>query len=231
MDIYGFQKNSLVDFPHIVCSVIFLGSCNFRCPYCYNPELVVRNDTPKIPEEEVFKFLESRKGFIDGVTITGGEPTMHQDLPEFIKKVRALDLKVKLDTNGSKPDVLKYLIENKLVDFISMDIKNTFEKYEETVNMKIDTKLLKESISLIIKSGIDHEFRTTVVPRLHKKEDIVKIAKEYLKGAKVYVLQQFVHSDKMINETFKTEKAYTLSDLEAIKDECVDYVRTEIRNL
>lgn len=229
--IKGLQKISLVDYPNKVCSVIFLSKCNFRCSYCHNPELVIDIGLPEIKEEEVMKVLDERKRFIDGVCITGGEPTLHKDLPEFMKKLKDKGLKVKLDTNGSNPEMLKQLIKYKLVDFIAMDVKNVFEKYEETTGSKINCETIKESINIIINSGVEHEFRTTVLPKLHKKEDLIKITKVYLTGAKKYVLQQFIPAEKIINKNFLTEKKFSKKELEEIKKECSKYVKTEIRNL
>ena len=229
--IKGIQKSSLIDYPGKICSIIFLSKCNFRCGYCHNPELVL--DDPKlkeISEEELLDFLKTRKGLIDAVTITGGEPTLYEKLPDFIKKIKELSFLVKIDTNGTNPKMLNRLIKNKLIDFISMDIKNVFEKYKETVNAKIDEIKLKESIKTIIKSGIEHEFRTTVLPKLHKKEDLVKIA-EGLKGAKKYILQQFISAEKMLDKNFLTEKKYNQEELEEIKEGCNKHVRTKIRNL
>lgn len=229
--IKGLQKISLIDYPGKVCSVIFLSKCNFRCGYCHNPELVFDIDLPEIKEDEVMKFLDERKGFIDGVCITGGEPTLHKNLPELIKKIKDKGLKVKLDTNGSSPKMLQDLIEKKIVDFVSMDVKNVFEKYEETTGSKTSPKMIKESINIIILSGIEHEFRTTVLPKFHEKEDIVRIAKDYLQNAKKYVLQQFVPSEKMLNKSLLTEKKFSEKDLESIRKECSEYINTEIRNL
>ena len=231
MRILGLQKISLIDYPGKVCSVIFLSKCNFRCGYCHNPELVFDIDLPEIKEEEVMKVLDERKGFIDGVCITGGEPTLHKELPDLIRKIRGLGFKVKLDTNGSNPKMLQDLIEKRLVDFIAMDVKNVFERYEETTNSKVSTEVIKESIKTIISSGIEHEFRTTVLPKFHKKEDIVEIAKDYLKGAKKYVLQQFMPSEKMLDKSLLTEKRFSEKDLKTLREECNKYINTEIRNL
>jgi len=229
--IKGLQKISLIDYPRKICSIIFLTKCNFRCGYCHNPELVLDDSKLKeISEEEVLKFLKTREKLIDAVCITGGEPTLHEKLPEFIKKIKELNFLVKLDTNGTNSEMLKYLIKNKLIDFISMDIKNMFEKYEKTVNTKVDETKLKESIKIITKSGLEHEFRTTVLQRLHKKEDLVKIATG-LQGAKRYVLQQFIPAEKILDKSFLTEKKYSHKELEVIRKECNKYVKTEIRKL
>lgn len=139
-------------------------------------------------------------------------------------------MKVKIDTNGSNPEMLKQLIKDKLVDFIAMDIKNILEKYEKTANVRINNNIIKESIKMIIRSGIEHEFRTTVLPRLHEKEDIIGISK-YLTGARGYVLQQFIPIEKMLDKSFLTERKYSKEELEEIRKECNKYVKTEIRNI
>lgn len=230
MRIKGFQKTSLIDYPGNICSIVFLSGCDFRCGYCHNPELVLDKDLPEIKENEVLRILEERKKLIDAVTITGGEPTLHKQLPELIKKIKDLGFLVKLDTNGTNPEILNYLIKNRLIDFVAMDIKNTFEKYEKTVNTKVNCEDLKKSMKIIIESNIEHEFRTTALPSLHKKEDLIKIAKE-LRGAKKYILQQFVKAEKILDKNFLKEKSYSKKELEEIKKECSKHVKTEIRNL
>lgn len=230
MRIQGFQKTSLIDYPKSICSVIFLPGCNFRCGYCHNPELVIDEGLNDIMEGWLLNKLEERKGLVDSVCITGGEPTLHKDLPEFIKKLKSKGLKVKLDTNGSNPEMLKQIIKDKLVDFIAMDVKNVFEKYESTTNSKISSDVIKESIKMVIRSGLEHEFRTTVLPVLHKKEDVIKIAKS-VSGANRYVLQQFIPSEKILDENFSKETVYSPKELEETRKECDRYVKTEIRNL
>jgi len=230
MKIKGFQKTSLIDYPGNICSVIFISKCNFNCPFCYNPELV--NDKgEELSKKEILDFLESKKKLIDGVCITGGEPTLHKELPEFIKKIKEKNLKVKLDTNGNNPEMLNYLIQNKLVDYIAMDIKNVFEKYKQTTNKEPDIEKLKNSIKIIIDSKIKHEFRTTILPKLHNKEDLIKIAKEYIPNAKKYFLQNFFPAEKMLDNSFLKEKPFSREALEDIKKACNKYIKTEIRNL
>lgn len=231
MKIIGLHKVSLIDFPGRISSVIFLGGCNMRCPYCHNSDALSEESPSEISEQDFFQYLKERKSLIDGVCITGGEPTLHKELPEFIRSIRGLGFKVKLDTNGSNPKMLQDLIEKRLVDFISMDIKNVFEKYEGTTNSKVDIKMIKESIKIIISSKVEHEFRTTVLPKFHDKEDIVRIAKDYLKGAKKYVLQQFMPSEKMLDKSLLSEKRFSEKDLKTLKEECNKYTNTDIRNL
>jgi len=230
MRIQGFQKTSLIDYPKNICSVIFLPGCNFRCGYCHNPELVIDEGMNDVMEGWLLNKVEERKGLVDSVCITGGEPTLHKDLPEFIKKLKDKGLKVKLDSNGSNPEILKQLIKDKLIDFIAMDVKNVFEKYENTINSKISSDVIKESIKTVIRSGLEHEFRTTVLPILHKKEDIVKIAKS-VAGANKYVIQQFVPTEKILDKNFSKEDRYSEKELEEIRKECNKHVKTEIRNL
>lgn len=230
MRIQGFQKTSLVDYPKNICSVIFLPGCNFRCGYCHNPELVIDEGLNDIMDGWLLNKLEERKGLVDHVCITGGEPTLHKDLPEFIKKLKVKGLKIKLDTNGTNPEMLKQLIKDKLLDFIAMDVKNVLEKYENTTKVKININVIKESIKIVIRSGIEHEFRTTILPVLHKKEDIIKIAKT-VAGANRYVLQQFIPTEKILDENFSKETAYNTKELEEMRRECEKYVKTEIRNL
>lgn len=219
----GFQKTSLVDYPDEICTILFTIGCNFRCPYCHNKELVEPELFPnEIPEDYLLGFLKERKKYIDAVTITGGEPTIHKDLPEFIKKVKALGFKVKVDTNGTNPEMIKYLIENKLVDFIAMDYKAPIKKYQEVVRAKFDIKKIEKTKELIMKSGIDYEFRVTVVPTLLTIEDIIQIGEE-LKGAKQVWIQQFENKHgNVLDKEFLTIKPYRMSEIKemvkAIKD-------------
>jgi pyruvate formate lyase activating enzyme len=226
----GLQKMSLIDYPAKIVSTIFLDGCNFRCPYCQNPDLIKNPDKlPNIKEEELLKFLESRKKWIDGVCITGGEPTTHKDLPKLIKKIKNLNLLVKLDTNGSNPKMLEELIKRKLVDYVAMDIKAPLEKYDKAAKVKINKKNIRKSVGLIIDSGIDYEMRSTILPELHSKEDIIKIAK-WLKGAKRYFLQQF-RAKVTLDPKFKKCKPFTQEEMEELKKECNKYVHTEIRGV
>ncbi|MGN1117523.1 MAG: anaerobic ribonucleoside-triphosphate reductase activating protein, partial [Acutalibacteraceae bacterium] len=165
MKIYGLQKMTLLDFPGKVACTLFTGGCNFRCPFCHNARLVTELDKDEVySEEEIFEYLRKRVGILDGVCITGGEPLMNADIADFITKVRELGYAVKLDTNGSYPETLKNLIDRGLVDYIAMDIKNTPEKYAQTIGVKkFDFTPIKKSIEIIMQSGVPYEFRTTVV--------------------------------------------------------------------
>jgi len=193
LEIKGFLETSLVDWDGHIASVIFLPGCNFRCPYCHNTGLILHPEKYRtIPEEKIFEYLASHRSFIDGVCITGGEPVLHKDagLTDLIKKIKKDGFKVKLDTNGTDPKYIKELIDAKLIDFVAMDVKAPLEKYHKATNVKGDPNAIRESVHLLITSGIDHEFRTTAVPTLIDLHDIEEMAK-MLSGAKKYVLQQF----------------------------------------
>lgn len=224
MKIGGFQKVSLIDYPGKICAIVFTRGCNFRCPYCHNPELVLpENYSPLIPEEEIFSFLEKRRGKLDAVEITGGEPTLQEDLTEFIRKIKEMGFLVKLDTNGSFPSVLEKVIYSGLVDYIAMDVKAPLEKYRQVTHSEIDTDKIRQSIELIKNSGINYEFRTTVVKSLLSENDILKIG-ELVKGAELYVLQKFIAS-KTIDPDFKEEETYSDEELKKIKEKLGKYVR------
>jgi len=196
MLIRGFQKLSMIDYPGLASSVIFLFGCNFKCPFCHNPELLeeaksVEYGLKTYTEEEILNYLEENLGFIDGVVITGGEPTINVGLPELIRKIYELGLKVKLDTNGTNPEMMQLLLEKRWIDFVAMDIKSCFENYEKITNSKIDTDIIKKSIDLV-KKFPNYEFRITIAPGI-TKDDITKIG-EYLKAVganKTLAIQQF----------------------------------------
>ena len=191
MIINGFEKLSLVDYPGFTAATVFTGACNMRCPFCHNAVLVIDAiHQPIIEEQYVLDYLNKRKGIIDGLCITGGEPTLQKDLSEFIKKCRETGVKIKLDSNGTNPQILKELIDAKLLDYVAMDIKNCKDKYAITANAKIDLNAIQESIDILETSGIDHEFRTTLVHEFHTLSDIEKIA-QWLVGTNKYYLQKF----------------------------------------
>ncbi len=198
MIINGFQKMTLLDFPGKVACTIFLGGCNFRCPFCHNAGLVLGRNIESRTEEEILSYLEKRKGLLDGVCITGGEPTLRPDLLSFIGKIKALGYAVKLDTNGSNPALLKELASGKLIDYVAMDIKNCMSKYPETCgDESLDLAPIKKSIDLLLGGCIDYEFRTTVVKELHSVENIASLSEE-ISGAKRYFLQNFVDSGDLL---------------------------------
>lgn len=190
MKIAGLQKNSFVDYPGNIAAVVFTLGCNLDCYYCHNRHLISHEGVQQLYDTDtVLEFLASRTSFLDGVVISGGEPTLQPNLEEFIRKVKRLGYPVKLDTNGTRPRLLKKLIENKLVDYVAMDIKAPLHRYAEICGVDIPTCDIEESINILMSAGCDYEFRTTFVPEL-EKEDIVEIAK-MIRGARRYVLQQF----------------------------------------
>ena len=218
MRICGLQKVTLLDFPgHVACTV-FLGGCNFNCPFCYNASLIGSIDAEELmSSDEFFKYLNNRKGILDGVAITGGEPLLHKEVKEFIQKIKNLGFKVKLDTNGSFPKVLKNLIDEQLVDYVAMDIKNILDKYCLTVGCKINIEDIKESIQILINSNIDYEFRTTIVKEYHSIDEFTKIG-ELIKGAKKYFLQCYQYRDSVREKTLNPmTKEELTSCLEKVK--------------
>ncbi|MGC8971837.1 MAG: anaerobic ribonucleoside-triphosphate reductase activating protein, partial [bacterium] len=163
MLIGGLQKFSLIDYPGKISAVIFTKGCNFRCPYCHNPELVIFDGKDLIEEDYIFSFLREKRGKLDGVVLTGGEPTLQSDLINFLKEIKGLGFFTKLDTNGSNPEVIERLLEEKILDYIAMDIKANLEKYNDVTHSNVDIEKIKKSIDIIMHSGIDYEFRTTIV--------------------------------------------------------------------
>lgn len=205
MKFYGLQKLTLLDYPQKTACTVFTGGCNFRCPFCHNALLVTDIDGSKTySEEEILGFISKRRGLLDGVCITGGEPLMHIGMAEFIRKIKDMGYKVKVDTNGTFPERLKELLENKLVDYVAMDIKNCKEKYAQTAGTEnINLSDIEKSINILKSSDIDYEFRTTVVSEFHTKEDIRSIA-EWIGGAKRYFLQNFEDSGNLIGENISS---------------------------
>lgn len=224
----GLQKLTLIDYPGKVAATVFTVGCNFRCPFCHNPELVFPNfggTTGTISEKEFFDFLKKRQGKLEGICITGGEPTMQKDLLKFIKKIKKHGFLVKLDTNGSRPDILKQAIDQNLVDFIAMDIKNCLGKYNQTNGTETDLERIKLSVDLIKNSRKNYEFRTTVVPSLHLEEDFDKIGM-WLEGSESYALQQFKNEGKILDEKFGEKiKNKRELDLKKIKKRIKKYFK------
>lgn len=218
MLIAGFQKLTLLDYPGKLATTVFTIGCSFRCPFCHNPELVLNINKGLSrglnTELEFFKFLRKRKGKLDGVCITGGEPTTQPDLIDFIDKIRKLGFFIKLDTNGTRPDVLKKIIEEKLVDFIAMDIKNQPKKYDLATGTKFDFERISLSANLIMNSRIPYEFRTTAVPGIHTERDFLEIAK-WIKGAQSYWIQRY-RETKILDSGLKKKTKGKKLDLERI---------------
>ena len=212
MRIGGFQKFSLIDYPGKICAIIFTQGCNFRCPYCHNPELVLPEKfTELIPEEQVFSFLESRRGKLEAVEFTGGEPTLQPDLIDVIQKIKKMGFLVKLDSNGSNPDILQKIADLDIVDYFATDIKAPLEKYQEITRSDIGSEKIAQSIKIIMNSGKAYEFRTTVVKPLLVKEDFDKIGK-LIQGAEFYAFQKFENKKVLSPSLFLTE--HSLEELQ-----------------
>lgn len=222
MEFKGFQRISLLDYPGKIAAIAFVGGCNFRCPFCYNRDLVLNPQAlPSIPEEEVLEYLEKNKDWLDGLEITGGEPTLHPELPSFLEKVKKLGYSIKLDTNGSNPKMLAELLEKHLVDYVAMDVKAPLveDKYQAAIGIQANgvLKEVEKSIGLLRSSnGIDYEFRTTVVPELLNKDDIALIA-EQVEGAKRYCLQQFKSNNSHVDERYSNVAPYPLEFLQEVQ--------------
>ncbi len=219
MIIGGLEKLSLLDYPDHLAAIIFTQGCNFRCHFCYNPMLVwpqsgtdeknkKEKGFPPLSTEDLFLFLRERFGRLEGVVITGGEPTLHPDLPQFIKKIKEIGYLVKLDTNGTNPKMLADLIKAELIDYIAMDIKAPLEKYESVVGVKVSCNNLAKSVKIIMGSGLPYEFRTTVVPGLLAKADFRRMG-EQIKGADKWYLQSFKSDTDLVDPGYKAKPAYT----------------------
>lgn len=225
MRIGGLRRVSFIDYPGRIGAVVFTQGCNFRCPYCHNPELAdPARYGPLLDEQEVLSFLDRRKGKLDAVTLTGGEPSIQPDLDLFLEKIKKMGYLTKLDTNGSNPAVLENLIRRKLVDYVAMDVKAPLKRYGEIASVKVDSAAIRGSIKLLLESGIEHEFRTTVVRSQLALEDLRAIAK-LLGKAGLYVLQPFV-STKAIDETFLSATSYSPEEFAAI---CGELKRGKLR--
>ena len=219
MVFHGFQKMTMLDFPGNVACIVFTAGCNMRCPFCHNARLVTEISNNEVyTQEEIFAYLEKRSGILEGVCISGGEPLMHDGVYDFIKKVKELGFLVKLDTNGCYPDKLKKLIDDGMVDYVAMDIKNSPEKYALTTGISdFDIKPVLESIKILLEGRTDYEFRTTIVNELHTPQDIVEMGK-MIQGAEKYFLQQFIDSGCLISGGFTaadTEKMENFREISA----------------
>jgi len=226
MKIAGLEKFSLIDYPKKISCIIFLFGCNFRCGFCHNPELVLGKNEGSFSEEEILNFLEKRKKQLDGVCISGGEPLMTLK-KSFVKKIKDLGYFVKIDTNGSFPERLKDFLEEKLVDFVAMDLKSSPKNYSKVAGVLVDLKKIEESIKLIVNSGVDYEFRTTIVEGFHSKEEIKDLGKWVKnligKKAKKYSIQGFKNKGKLLDESFGKKKDTSEKELKEIKKELADY--------
>jgi len=217
MKIGGIQKTSLLDYPDTISAIIWTIGCNFRCPFCYNKDIVF-GKVETISEEEVISFLEKRKGMLEGLVISGGEPLMQNDIVSFVEKVKKIGYQVKIDTNGMYPEKLKELIDKELVDYIAMDVKAPKNKYDNLTGVNIDIKKIEKSIEIIRKSSVNYEFKTTFAPKLLTKKDIVEIA-IWLKGSKKFYLQQFNNEVNLISSKLQNSSPYSKDQLiDTLKD-------------
>ena len=214
--IHGLNKTTLLDYPGRVAATIFLGGCNFRCPFCQNSSLVLHpTEEPVIPEEEVLSFLKKRQGILEGVCISGGEPTLASDLEDFIRQIRALGYPVKLDTNGTNPSLLKQLAEKELIQMTAVDIKACPDNYPSlTGMMHPNLEAVRETVDFLLHGNLDYEFRTTVVKELHNENDFIQIG-QWLKGANAYYLQAYRDSEEVLQPGFSS---YSPEELEHFRD-------------
>ena len=207
MEIHGYNKTTLLDYPEHVACTVFTGHCNMRCPFCHNGDLVMQpGSQPTVPEEEFFAFLNKRKNILEGVAITGGEPTLQKDLPDFIAKIKDLGLLVKLDSNGLRPEIIKELAKNKLVDYIAMDIKSAKSNYGETIGIAdFDISPIEESVAFLMEGTVPYEFRTTVLKPFHSQKVFEEIA-DWIGGCEKYFLQSYVDSNRVLKEFLPEEE-------------------------
>lgn len=234
----GVEKLTLIDFPGHLAAIIFTQGCNFRCQFCYNPMLVLpigdvklryQKDHSLIPRSDLFAFLESRRGKLDGVVITGGEPTLHADLPEFLAEIKAMGFAVKLDSNGTNPEMLEKLLAADVIDYIAMDIKAPEDKYDKVVCVPTSMANVKKSIEIIKHSGLPYEFRTTLVPGLHEVADIAKMG-EMISTADKWYLQFFKSDTPLINDQLEQKDRFTTAEMEAMALEGKKYAKVcEVR--
>lgn len=229
MKIHGLQKMTLLDFPGLVACTVFLGGCDLRCPFCHNAEILDMNAPAVMDDKEFLEFLETRRGKLDGVAVTGGEPTLRPDLPELLSEIKRLGFKVKLDTTGNHPDMLKRIVAEGLVDYVAMDVKNSKERYAETVGLTgFDISRVDESISFLLKGDVEYEFRTTVIKQFHDKDSFIGIA-EWIKGAEKYYLQGFVDRDTV---PFAGLEARTEEEMKEYAEIVKPYVKSvELRGM
>lgn len=231
MRIVGLQKTTLIDYPGLVAATIFTYGCSFRCGFCHNPDLVTGNigGLQVTKAQEVLDFLQKRKGILEGVVVTGGEPLINKDMPEFLRQIKALGYKIKLDTNGSNPEMLAKIITEGLVDYLAMDIKNSLGKYSLATGTDVDTGKIRESVRLIMESGLAYEFRTTVLPEIHEVSDFEDIG-SLIKGAPRYAIQGF-RPTVTLDPSFRNLPSFTFAELEKIREVMSRYVGTcEIRD-
>ena len=223
MNIGGFQKLSLLDYPNKLCAIIWTTGCNLKCPYCYNKELFSKN-IKLIEEEEVIKFLKNRIGKLDALSISGGEPLLQKNIVNFLKKIKELNYEIKIDTNGTFPKELKNIIDKNLIDYISMDIKAPKKKYNVLCGKKVNINNIQKSIDIIFNSSIEYEFKTTIIPNLLDKNDLINIAK-WIKGADKFYLQQFKNEVSLLSKEYEMKKPYSIEYLNEIHKEIKQYFK------
>ena len=229
MQILGLNKTTLLDYPEHVAATVFTGGCNFRCPFCHNMDLVLGEVEPALSTEDFFAFLEKRKGILDGVCITGGEPTLQKDLPDFIRGIRDKGYLVKLDTNGYRPKVLEELLRENLLDYVAMDIKSSVEKYPRVTGMAdLDVTGIQESVSLLKSAGIPYEFRTTVVKGLHRIDEFDEIGR-WLQGAEAYFLQAFRENEKVPDKSLSSFSEAEMREMKQLAERYIE--RVELRGI
>lgn len=230
MKIGGFQKTSLLDYPDRISAIVWISGCNFRCPFCYNKNLAL-GIAELFPQDEILSFLSKRKALLEGVVISGGEPLLHDDLIDFIKRIKDLRLLVKIDTNGAFPERLSELLEQQLVDYVAMDVKAPKKKYPELTGVDIDLSKIEASIDLLKTKAPAYEFKTTFIPGLLTKEDIIEIA-QWLKGADTYFLQQFKIKTPLLSPTLETILPYPREYLfETLKEIQPFFKRCKVRGV
>ena len=224
MDFVSINKLTLLDYPEKVACVLYTPTCNFMCPYCHNWETLIEEKLPSLNFEDILSFLKKRVGILDGVVVSGGEPTLMDDLPEKIKTIKELGYLVKLDTNGSNPEMLKELIEKGLIDYVAMDIKHSFSKYYDVIqNKMINLDDIKESIEILMENKVDYEFRITLIEEYHDKDSIYEIGK-LLEGCKKLFLQQYKLSDGVRDKSLHAVKEETANKYVEILSQYIDLV-------
>lgn len=229
MIIHGIQKLTLVDYPGKCACILFSGACNFRCPFCQNGSLVLHPENePVISNDEIFSFLKKRRNMLEGVVVTGGEPTINSNLIPFLGLIKELGYSVKLDTNGYLPAVLKKAVESGNVDYVAMDIKTSLDEYDLLTGVRTDISRIKESIDFLLEGNVDYEFRTTVVKELHKRENFEKIG-ETIRGAKRYFLQSFVQSEDTIEKGFTSPSSEDLTQYVELLNSYIENVSVRDR--
>lgn len=228
MDINGIQKLTLLDYPEKCACTVFLAGCNLRCPFCHNASLVLGGAPVAMDEAEFFAFLKKRRGLLDGVCVTGGEPTLRKDLPEFLRKIREAGYLIKLDTNGTNPNMLRQLMDENLVDHVAMDIKSSPARYAETCGGVDVLRAVQESVKLLLEGRVEYEFRTTCCKPFQDEEAMEAVGK-WLSGAKHYYLQNFVDSGDLIGTEVS---GFTKEEMEALRQSVLPYIpNTRIRGI